>query len=394
MARLSFFISFAFILVLSDAVINYFLENLYHRLPVLGIAPIFLFLYIAFNKHELRKITRQALFYIYIGVIGYSIGLVSIENAPSNRFFEIITAYSAWLIGFLWVIKVENENSDKWNTILLITLTHSLICLAALTKIAPHYFPIKTSLWALNREVHERPELTTDPNFQVFYFLPVLGILIFYKNFIQAFFALISVILAAYAISAIQSRSGLLVFGGVIFSGLFLHIICKGGQKSRAILILTILGFVTASVFAYKYDAIRLILIRFTEENYQTGYGRLHGLLYLFEKIWNPLWWIPHGSAEYKSIVGVIPHSNITAHFLDGGILGIFSWLGLIVTPTIKLFILQIRSQLNRSSAIVSVLCLGALVAQLSINAPFMDLLWLYGGMAVGSLHNLQSQKT
>lgn len=393
MTRAPFLINIAFITILSDVVLNYFLENFYTRLPVLAVIPVLLFFYILFNDNELRKLKSIYYFYIYIGFIGYSIGLASIDKVPSNRFFEIITAYSAWMVGFLWMMRSEKNKEDKWRTVLYVTSIHALLCFAALIKVAPHYFPIKTSLWALNRELHERPEITTDQNFQIFYFLPIVGLLLFYRNLNQALLSLIALALSAYALSAIQTRSGLLVLVGAIVSGLVFHIICKGGQKGKAIALITLIFCMAFSVVVYKYDAVSLIIIRFTEENYQTGYGRLHGLLYFFEKVWNPLWWIPRGNDEYKAIAGVIPHSNLTAHLLDGGILGVFSWMGLIVAPTLKLYILQLQRPLVRDSAIASVISLSALVAQLSLNAAFMDLLWMYGGMTSAALLKLRQSK-
>jgi len=394
MNKLSFFINIAFLTVLADALINYFLKTFYHRLPVLAVVPLFFIIYLMANTRLLYKFGISNVAFIALGFVGYFIGVITIDDVPSNRILEMLSAFVAWGVGYLWVIQEEKGDVDRWRIVLFLTVIHAAVCIVALIKVAPSYFPIYDYLWSLKGLLISRPSVTTDQNFQIFYFLPIIGILVFYKNWIQVLIAFFGLVMSAYVISALQTRSGVLILAGALFLGLMLHMFCKNGQRIRAIFLTVLLSVFVVIVVVYKYEEIQLLVIRFTQESYKTGFGRLHGLVYFFEKIWNPVWWLPQGNADYMKVShGQIPHSNITAHFLEGGILGVFAWIGLIVWPTIKLSFALLRKGLDRDSAIICVISVGAFVTQMSLNVPFMDITWLYGGIAAGALYKLNKKK-
>ncbi len=101
----------------------------------------------------------------------------------------------------------------------------------------------------------------------------------------------------------------------------------------------------------------------------------------------NPIWWIPQGYGDYMKIANnSIPHSNITAHLLDGGMLGVVCWFGMIVIPAFQQAWILIRKHFQVDAAIVSAICIGSFVAQLSLNVPFVDQTWLWGGVSCASL--------
>jgi hypothetical protein len=211
--------------------------------------------------------------------------------------------------------------------------------------------------------------------------------ILFYNNKKQAFFTGFGLAMCAYTLSALQTRSGILVLGCTIMLGIVIHFFCTGGNKTRALIYSVLISFFVLGVALYKYDAINILIVRFTNVDYSTAYGRLNSFLYFFEKVCDLWWWIPRGNTEFMlENQGQIPHSNITAQLLDGGIVGVFVWFILIVSPTVKigLHLFLKENKVLSDHAIVFALTVGSLVTQLSLNVPFMDIVWLYGGIAAG----------
>jgi hypothetical protein len=83
---------------------------------------------------------------------------------------------------------------------------------------------------------------------------------------------------------------------------------------------------------------------------------------------------------------GARPHSNITATFLEGGILSLAAWFALVVYPVARLGLLFISGRLSHASTMIFIGCLTMLVLQLSLNVPMNDQVWLWTGAGVGVL--------
>ncbi len=380
----SIYINISFLIILTDALLNYFLQTFYTSLPILAIIPVFLVCHIISNPTKIHTIDNNYLVFMGIGFFGYVIGIVTIDDVPLNRFLQIISAFSAWFVGYLWFV---NKKIVNWNSVLFVTCIHSAVCIIALLKISPNYFPTEDILWSRGGILEIRPSVTTDQNIQIFYFLPIIGLILFYKTYKQFMIALVGLCMSAYTISSLQSRSGILILLGCLFVGLLLHLFCTNGKRARAIFLLSTFVFILIAVIIYRYDMIFLITARFTEHGFKTGFGRLHGLLYFFEKVWNIWWWIPRGSFDYIRITGNIPHSNITAQLLQGGIFAVVAWLALIVYPLFKIIHYQFLYKLDDSTAIVIIIAIGSLIGQLSLHVPLSDIIWLYGGLTAGAMN-------
>jgi uncharacterized membrane protein len=137
-----------------------------------------------------------------------------------------------------------------------------------------------------------------------------------------------------------------------------------------------------------------LIIARFVDTDYQTGHGRLASLTYLFEHVYDPLWWVPRGNAEFAEQYGGgnVPHSNITAMFLEGGILGLYMWIVVFLLPVLKLAGMFFRKQLDPLATMILISGFSMLVVQLSLNVPFFKQPWLWAGAVVGALYRSRTQ--
>ena len=123
---------------------------------------------------------------------------------------------------------------------------------------------------------------------------------------------------------------------------------------------------------------------RFTSHTNSTAGHRLHSLMFVFERLFYLEYWLPNGSYEFSMLYGGKPHSNITAFYLVGGILGLIGYIALIVQPIIKLWLKFKTYRTDRK--ILIVIATTVLIAQLTLNLPFNEQVWFWAGLSIGIL--------
>jgi hypothetical protein len=123
---------------------------------------------------------------------------------------------------------------------------------------------------------------------------------------------------------------------------------------------------------------------RFVDSDMATFWGRVESIAYLFRNIWNPLWWIPHGTADFLVQHGGLPHSAPTVVFLQAGLFGLVGWFILLMWPVLRGLRLVWRRAIPPEHAAIVIAALISLVASLSLPAPFFEQCWLWGGAAWG----------
>lgn len=388
--------TFAFLLILADALITYLLIVHYKHLPILTIVPLLIILHLVTSKEARVSVQPKLFFYLLFGYLGFSMGMVTIDDFNTDTFKRAAGAYSSWVFGY-WVFLNRDQIDRFLYPVLLITAVHVAVCLIALVGVSPALFPTFDHIWAHEGELKIRPAVTTDQNFQVFYFFPLVGIVFAAKRPLLVLVSLAFALIAAIVLAMIQTRSGLLTFLGSFFAGWLILLIARDGNRVKALALAAISIPATLVLFVLKYDMLQNIVIRFTSGDYTTGLSRFHSFLYFFEKIGNPIWWLPQGNAEYLSLTGNIPHSNITAQLVDGGILALITWVALVVIPTVMVYLRALRLGSDPVVVFVAVVAAGMLVAQMSLNAPLADQVWLWGGAAYGvcaTSSRLQDQRT
>jgi hypothetical protein len=376
---------------MTDSLTNYFLRIVYRPVPINALVPLFLLGALATNGIGYLVPKPKYLAAILLGVFGYVLAIV-FAGENMWRLMEIATAIAAFIVGYA-LFKHTTSEGAVIKLMLLLSLAYGITCLMSLHKYFPALFPVKTYLWSLNGKLIDRPEVTTNSNFEVLYLMSAIPLLSLPIKPTRLLLAFVATALAADTLIALQTRSGILVLIGLVLFATLVPIWQRqlGRSKILIIPVLGIIGILLALPILIKQGAA--IWARFTEAGYATGEGRWQSFMYLFEKLPNPAWWIPRGNDEFIARTGDLPHSNITAHFVDGGMPGLVSWILLVPVPLYHLLKKFFKRRLDTVSCLVLQMGLGMFIIQMSLNIPFFDQIWLWTGAVAGTLDKLTPSK-
>jgi hypothetical protein len=377
-----------FVWVMLDSMMTYFTRSVIGVAPpVIAALPFFL-LGIMF-KWGIRSVIppRQILLALGLSLVGFAVGILLQEKPDFDRFGTVFLAVCTFFVGYFSMRWTDNDRLYT-GVFTFIPLAYVLVCVIALRKIMPHLFPVINAVWSNKGVLELRPEITTDQNFQIFYLFPIVLILALPFRFWRFSVAILGIAGVLYVLAEIQTRSGFLVFAGLAVLAWLAPIWTPSlGKKKLAILPIIFLVLAVLNINTILHVG-QLLIIRFTGEGGGTGTARLHSVEYLFRHLFDPTWWIPRGYDEFKSLnQGAIPHSNITAMFLEGGILGLYMWIVVFVVPLIALARMFIKKQLDKLATLVLLGGTAMLVVQLSLNVPFFKQPWLWAGAVVGTLY-------
>lgn len=377
-----------FVWVMLDSMMTYFARSVIGVAPpVIAALPFFL-LGIMF-KWGIRSVIppRHILLALGLSLVGFALGILLQEKPDFERFGTVFLAVCTFFAGYFSMRWTDNDRLYT-GVFTFIPLAYVLVCVIALRKIMPHLFPVINAVWSNKGVLELRPEITTDQNFQIFYLFPIVLILALPFRLWRFSIAILGIAGALYVLAEIQTRSGFLVFAGLAVLAWLAPIWTPSlGKKKLAILPIIFLVLAVLNINTIL-NVGQLLIIRFTGEGGGTGTARLHSLEYLFRHLFDPTWWIPRGYDEFKSLnQGAIPHSNITAMFLEGGILGLYMWFVVFVIPLIALARMFVKKQLDKLATLVLLGGTAMLVVQLSLNVPFFKQPWLWAGAVVGTLY-------
>ena len=232
-----------------------------------------------------------------------------------------------------------------------------------------------------------RPEVTTDQNFQIFYLFPA-GLLLALRNTTLQLIGIFCIaVISVYALGQLQTRSGALVLGGSMVFSAIVGMRAQGKIDLRLVFVV-FLGFVLMIVFMDKILVYGELLVkRFTVDDFDTLDNRTDAFMFTFKKLFNPEWWVPQGYRLYRAETGMgLPHSNITAVFVEAGLLGLIGWILAFICPLVALGKRWVHGLTDDVANLA--LCGGAaaMVIQLSLNAPLYEHVWFWGGTVVASL--------
>ena len=389
----------AFGWVLMDALLAYFFRNYSGAgLQVNAILPAFILLLLLANGW--RAVVPPATIFLplVLASMSFAIAPLLVPNIPAYRVIELTGALCAFAIGYSYMRWTDDANSFAKLTI-IVCGAYVVVCIIALLQLAPNIFPIVKQAWLYNGDIVDRPYVGINSNFQVFYLFPVvLALLLPYRTL--RFWTVLGLTLGGcFVLARLQTRSGILVLVGTMLLCFLAPAWHTRGGRLKAIGVACLLIVIAAVGLAWVLRRNDLLVARFTNTDYRTGYGRLIGFTYLFEHLFDPSWWSPRGNVEFAARYGgtggasVVPHSNITAMFLEGGILGLYMWIVVFAIPLIKLSASFFKKQLDllATMALIGGVCM--MVIELTLNVPFYKQPWLWAGAVVGALYRSRTVK-
>ena len=393
MEKSSIYIKIAFVLIFLDSLFVYFSKQYLGAIIPVNLSIPVLVALAAITKGKKHIMPEQKIIVILLfTMIGFSAGTIILPEFGLSRITEIISALLAFIVGYAFIR--WSKDSDEISPIFLgIGLAYSLTCMIALSHILPSLFPVIDKLWSLDGTLINRPEVTTDQNFQIFYLLPGLLVLALPLKKWRLLLSIVCFAGSLYALAKLQTRSGILVCFSVAAMCIFAPIWTKslGRKKTFVFPIATLI--IAAAFLPLILDYAHEIILRFTKTDFSTGLGRLHSLLYLFENIYKPTWWIPHGNAEMLALTGNKPHSNPTGIFLDGGLLSLVGWFLLFIMPLYRLSRKFFKRQLDNLTTMLLIGGVAFMIIQLSLNVPLMDQIWLMAGAVIAAETRLKQKR-
>lgn len=393
-----------FFLVLTDILQNYFIQQAIGvSLPVNVVAAFIVLILYLKDPHRLfpsKSLSVLLACVVAMFVLGFYIGDYSVSSSKiySRSSFmmtlAIINSVAMLLLGFYCFQWLPTTALVK--TILLAGICHAIVCMVALMQIYPAWFPVSYMRPDTDYSTAIlRKEIATDPNFQVFFFLPTAALLALPFARLRTIIALLVTAVGAYTLAQVQSRSGLLVLAGCLGLALAAPLRMKAlGRKKVVLLACLLVAF--AGLYAQQIlNVLEGLLARFTaKSSHQSALARLEALIYFIENFWRPEFMIPRGPAVYSQTHGPnVAHSNITAMMLRGGLVGVIAWFAVYLIPTLKLTRRFLIKRMDSLGVVVLIISISLLVVQLSLNLYSWKQLWMWAGTALGVLARLRSQE-
>jgi hypothetical protein len=373
-----------FALIFFDSVLAYFCRP--RGIYVTGniLTPLFLLIFAL--KYGLKPflMPKNIIVWLTLLTISLMLATVTADNIDSHRSIEAIGCSIDFISGYM-LFKNEYSESRIAKFYMFIVSVYVVVCVLALSKVNPALFPVTYAKWfELGYGAVLRPKITADQNMQIYYLFPVLLVFVFRFKIITYAIASILAILGAYILVSLQSRSGVMVFIGVFMLSIMFSVRNNGVDNKIKPIIVILASLCLAIIFIDKIYAIAdPIIHRFKSNDISTGNGRLGSTMYMFEHLFDPTWWLPRGPEEFLEKYGGLPHSNLTAIFLDGGIIGLVSWIALIIVPIFKVTIKYIKVGVDNITGGVMIASWATLLTQLSLNNPIFDQVWLWAGACV-----------
>jgi len=376
-------------LVLMDRPLMYTLESILglafssNRLLLILVVPL-----IFFHAKKIRLSNIEVTVF-FVTLLSFVVGVIFLDEFDGSEIISIIGVIFPFFLG---VILSRYFHEKIFKTFLLyVAVFPALVGLLAVTNIFPSIFKIVNQLHMVDGELVNRPEVFTDQNFHIMYVFWLIPLVNFIKGKVSYFIWFSLVATNLFVLAAIQTRSGLIyfLFCSVFFMYIYQTIKWKHWFFLMAFLIFFSLFFVD---YLIAYISETTIYARFSQ-NTETGSHRIESFTFWIYRLFDFEYWVPFGNSEFDQIYGGnIPHSNITAFYLNGGIMALVGYFYLILIPLVKLWGRKLKGLLDAEQKFVLVCCFTMLLVQTSLNLPYNEQVWFWAGLCLGVV-NATSKK-
>jgi hypothetical protein len=388
--RLSRVWTFLLVLTLLDSLFNYFIRQAVgNPLPTNAAVAMLVPVALAFTNIARGVPTIRILLLLSMGVAGYLVGAVIAVPDTVSQAGKVFTAVMSLFIGYN-AFRHTPSARRLAHVFLYIGALYIAVCLIALSNILPSVFPVISTYGFRDGILFSRPEVTTDQNFQIFYLFIVVFCFAIKERKRYEIAGVLGAGAAIFILLKLQTRSGLLI----MFAAAGLASVLPVLQRKRNVLWLLAVSGVMAILVLTHADKIMAaaagMISRIGDDDFKTFWGRVHAAGYLFEKLINPLWWVPRGNGEYLKLTRNIPHFSPTGALLEGGILALVMWLGLFLWPLLRCFRKILMTSADEVMVIAAIGAAASVVAALSLNAHLFNGCWLWAGALMGAEHRLR----
>ncbi|MCW0220235.1 MAG: hypothetical protein OJI67_18055 [Prosthecobacter sp.] len=392
-----------FVVSAADVLISYF-ANVFHvsifQRPWVALL-LLLLLGIAFDLKTFSRLfgLYTACFFGLVFCLGFGAatvphpGTAVSTQLDAMQMKDLVTVSTAYLIGAMCALKLRDDGHLLSGTFLALTAVHAIVCIIALSSIAPDLFPVLDKPYYNDGRLVSRPEITTDQTRQVFYLFGCLFTIFTSKSLLRLLISVGICIAIAFIVAKVQSRWGALTFALFAAFAYFLGLF-YGVQRRVSVLGVIAVGAITITWFHAAITAfLGDLLWRFAQVDLNLG-GRAPSILYLFEKLADPSYWLPKGYGEFYAIYGAAPHSFPTMIYLYGGIIGLMLYGILLVGPLWqlgKLVFSRRADSIQRIAFFSSSFAFALLMTQPVISH---EIFWLFTGFSVGVICRTSYQRT
>jgi O-antigen ligase len=386
-----FLLALPFVITFLDSAFAYFGHPRGFTITPNALVPFILVYFAIFDPSVLRLPLRTL---VWLGLLSASfcLAVLTAVDISVHRVLETGSCVASFYAGFLLWRRSNDENQlARW--MIVMSLIYVTICLIALQGIAPAYFPVNNHYWSQEGLAQARPAVTADSNMQIYYVFPAALALALPFRLFRTSIAVVVSLGALFVLTQLQTRSGTLVFAGILLLALAAPL-WNPSLGRKKMLIYPVIAVVAVTAFwPTIHGAVELLLYRFNDSDVASGNGRVQSTVYAFKHLLDPYWWIPRGANEFLTRYGGLPHSNITAIYLDGGLLGLIAWAALVIAPIWQMTAMMFRRQTDAAATMVLIAAIAVLLVQLSLHNPFRDQVWLWAGALTGALVRLRSDQ-
>lgn len=378
-----------FAITFLDSAFSYFLIPRGISITPNALVPVLLTYLALFDSRALR-LPGQTLAWLALLAFSFCIAIVTAEGLTVHRILETGSCVASFYAGFLlWRRSADENQLARW--MIALAFVYVVICLVALAGVAPRYFPVVNHYWSQDGLAQARPMVTADSNMQFYYLFPAALALVLPFRLLRTALALLGASGGIYVLAQLQTRSGTLVYVGILFLVLAAPLWNRSLGRAKLLLYPAAAVLGTVVFWPVIHHSFELLLYRFSEADLASGNGRVGSTLYAFQNLFNPYWWIPRGSEEFVRQYGGLPHSNLTAMYLDGGLPGLIAWIALVIAPIVQMTVLLLRRKTDAAATMVWIAAIAVLLVQLSLHNPFRDQVWLWAGALLGAWVRLKT---
>jgi len=389
-APLIYFVPFA--ITFMDSAFAYFAHPLGFTLTANAAVP-FILLYFGVCNYQALRLPQSTLVWLGVLIGSFCLAVLTANDMSFHRIPESVSCMASFYSGYLlWRRAADSNQLARW--LIWLSLVYVVICLVALSYRYPAHFPVNIHYWSQDGLAQGRPMVTADSNMQFYYVFPAALALLLPFRLFRTTLAAVVVVGGLYVLAQLQTRSGSLSYAGVLVLVLLAPLWNKELGRAKMLLYPLV---ALAAVITFRpivQHAFELLLYRLNEPDMASGNGRVGSTLYIFNHLLDPYWWIPRGADEFLHRYGGLPHSNLTAVFLDGGMAGMLAWIALVVAPIVQGCALLFRRRLDGACIMALIGAIGVLMVQLSLHNPLRDQIWLWAGALIGALTRVRMQAT